>query len=56
MSLVGKNPETELAAVIAKLKWATAELQLVIIEDSETASDLQSVIETIQEAILQLQQ
>jgi hypothetical protein len=43
-------------ATIGKLKWAEAELQLVIIEDSETASDLQSVIEPLQEAILQLQQ
>jgi hypothetical protein len=42
-------------AIIAKLKWAESELKLVIIEDSETAKDLQSVIETIQEAILQLQ-
>jgi hypothetical protein len=56
MKLVSDNSETELAAVIAKLRWAAAELQLVIIEDSETASDLQSVIETLQEAILQLQQ
>jgi hypothetical protein len=44
-------------AIIAKLKWAEAELQLVMGEmDREAASDLRSVIETLHEAILQLQQ
>jgi hypothetical protein len=45
----------ELAAVLAKLRWAVAELNLVIVEDGETADDLRRVIETLQEAILQLQ-
>jgi hypothetical protein len=45
----------ELAAVIDKLSWAVAELNLVIVEDGETAADLRGVIATIQEAILQLQ-
>jgi len=46
---------TELEAVIRQLRWAVAELNLVIAEDSETASDLRSVIETLQRAIRQLQ-
>jgi hypothetical protein len=44
-------------AVIAKLKWAEDELKLVIVDDPETAADLRSVIDKIQEAIkiIQLQ-
>jgi hypothetical protein len=42
-------------AVVAKLKWCVSELKLVIVEDSETARDLQSVIDKIQEAITVIQ-
>jgi hypothetical protein len=45
----------ELAAVLAKLRWAVAELNLVIVEDGETADDLRRVIETLQEAIRKLE-
>jgi hypothetical protein len=49
---------TELAAAIATLKWAETELRLIIEgeTDREAASDLQVIIETLQEAIAQLQQ
>lgn len=43
------------AAVIAKLKWCVSELKLVIVEDSETASDLQKVIDKVEEAITVIQ-
>jgi hypothetical protein len=42
-------------AIIAKLKWAESELKLVIVDDPETAADLQSVIKKIQEAITLIQ-
>jgi hypothetical protein len=49
------SPET-VREIIAKLRWATDELQLVLGEmDHEAASDLRNIIEIIQVAILQLQ-
>ena len=45
---------TELESVISKLKWAEAEL-LILIEKDEDCSELRSVIDRLQEAMLAIQ-
>jgi hypothetical protein len=45
---------TELEAVVSKLRWAEAELR-ILIEEDEDCSDLRAVIERLQEIQLRIQ-